>query len=240
MNSWVLEKDRPLGQVLQAQGVLDEEDDEVLDSLVRRLVERHGGDARRGLAAVSTTAPIREVLGQIDDHALGLCTGPPTGPADETEPAAGDPIPQGGEGTGSSRFRLVKLHARGGLGEVWVARDAELNREVALKRLREREADNPQSRDRFLHEAEVTGRLEHKGIVPVYSLGRFDNGRPYYAMRFVEGTTLKDAIIAFREPRDSEVNSVDRPLALAGSSAGSWTCATRWPTRTAAGSSIAT
>ena len=98
-----------------------------------------------------------------------------------------------------ARFRLLQFHARGGLGEVWLARDTELNREVALKRLQEHQADNPQSRARFLLEAEVTGRLEHRGIVPVYGLGHFENGRPFYAMRFVSGTSLKDAIAEFHE-----------------------------------------
>jgi serine/threonine-protein kinase len=215
MNSLVSETNESLGRVLQAQGVLAEEDDELLDSLVRRLMERHGDDARRSLAALSTTAPIREVLGQIRDRETGLCTGFPASPVEETEPTSDGPIPHGDGGvSGGSRFRLVKFHARGGLGEVWVARDAELNREVALKRLRDREADDPQSRDRFLHEAEVTGRLEHKGIVPVYSLGRFEDGRPFYAMRFVGGTTLRDAIVAFHEPREPGPASVARSLEL--------------------------
>jgi serine/threonine protein kinase len=80
------------------------------------------------------------------------------------------------------------------LGEVFVARDEELNREVALKQLREALADDADSRDRFLREAELTGRLEHPGIVPVYGLGTDADGRPYYAMRFIRGETLYEAI----------------------------------------------
>jgi serine/threonine protein kinase len=45
-----------------------------------------------------------------------------------------------------------------------------------------------------VREAELTGRLEHPGIVPVYSLGRRDDGQPFYAMRFIQGDILKDAI----------------------------------------------
>ena len=48
-------------------------------------------------------------------------------------------------------------------------------------------ADNPISRARFLLEAEITGGLEHPGIVPVYGMGAYTNGRPYYAMRFIRG-----------------------------------------------------
>src|SRR5262249_8616532 len=90
-------------------------------------------------------------------------------------------------------------HASGGLGQVSVALDRELNREVALKAIRPEHADDPESRARFLLEAEVTGRLEHPGIVPVYGLGCDAVGRPFYAMRFVRGQSLKEAIEQFHE-----------------------------------------
>ena len=91
-------------------------------------------------------------------------------------------------------YRVLRLHARGGLGQVFLARDQGLNREVALKEILGRHADDEQSRARFLIEAEITGNLEHPGIVPVYGLGRTTEGRPYYAMRFIRGETLKEAI----------------------------------------------
>ena len=95
------------------------------------------------------------------------------------------------------RFRVLRPHARGGLGAVFVALDAELNREVALKQILDHHADDPTSRQRFLIEAEITGGLEHPGIVPVYGLGTYGNGRPYYAMRFIKGDSLKEAIELF-------------------------------------------
>lgn len=78
-----------------------------------------------------------------------------------------------------------------------MALDAELNREVALKQILEHQADDPVSRRRFLIEAEITGGLEHPGIVPVYGLGTYNDGRPYYAMWFVRGDSLKEAIERF-------------------------------------------
>ena len=120
----------------------------------------------------------------------------------------------GAASPGGERFRLIKFHAKGGLGEVWVARDIELNREVALKQIQDAHADDLQSQARFLHEAEVTGRLEHRGIVPVYSLGRFENGRPFYAMRFVSGTSLKEAIAEFHEAESKDPAGADRSLEL--------------------------
>lgn len=98
------------------------------------------------------------------------------------------------KGNNRSRFRILRPHARGGLGEVFVAMDEEIKREVALKQILPRQADNPTSRTRFLLEAEVTGCLEHPGVVPVYGLGHQLDGRPYYAMRFIRGQSLEDAI----------------------------------------------
>ena len=80
---------------------------------------------------------------------------------------------------------------------MFVALDGELNREVALKQILDHHADDPVSRQRFLVEAEITGGLEHPGIVPVYGLGTYDGGRPYYAMRFIKGDSLKKAIEHF-------------------------------------------
>jgi formylglycine-generating enzyme required for sulfatase activity/tRNA A-37 threonylcarbamoyl transferase component Bud32 len=109
-------------------------------------------------------------------------------------PDAGETIADEGGAPSGTRFRILREHARGGLGRVFVALDRELNREVALKEIKEERADDQASRTRFLLEGEVTGGLEHPGIVPVYSLGRHFDGRPYYAMRFIRGETLHAAI----------------------------------------------
>src|SRR4029077_10627061 len=103
------------------------------------------------------------------------------------------------------RFRILRPHAQGGLGAVFVALDSELHREVALKQILDRHADDPDSRARFVREAEVTGGLEHPGVVPVYGLGCDARGRPFYAMRFVKGQSLKEAIAQFHqaEPDDA-------------------------------------
>ena len=92
---------------------------------------------------------------------------------------------------------MLRPHAQGGLGAVFVALDGELHREVALKQILDQHADDPESRHRFLLEAEITGGLEHPGIVPVYGLGTYADGRPYYAMRFIRGDSLKEAIARF-------------------------------------------
>ena len=88
----------------------------------------------------------------------------------------------------------LEAHARGGLGEILRGFDPVLHRYVAVKRLQDRIADHPDSRRRFLVEAEITARLEHPGIVPVFGLFYEADDRPVYAMRFVQGPTLWDEI----------------------------------------------
>lgn len=106
----------------------------------------------------------------------------------------------------AGRFSIKRPHAKGGLGEVYVAEDTELHRDVALKQIQQHHADEPQSRQRFMLEAEITASLEHPGIVPVYGLGRYDDGRPYYAMRLIQGDSLKEAVKRFYEDqRDSKL-----------------------------------
>jgi WD40 repeat protein/serine/threonine protein kinase len=113
-----------------------------------------------------------------------------------------------------ARFRILRHHAQGGIGKVSVAFDAELQREVALKQIKPERADDD-SRARFLLEAEVTGRLEHPGIVPVYGLGLDEDGRPFYAMRFVRGTSFEAAINAFHgADNDPRRDPQERSLAL--------------------------
>ena len=95
-----------------------------------------------------------------------------------------------------------------------MALDAELNREVALKQILDHHADDPTSRQRFLIEAEITGGLEHPGIVPVYGLGTYADGRPYYAMRFIKGDSLKEAIERFHADESLKNDPGRRSLEL--------------------------
>ncbi len=124
------------------------------------------------------------------------------------------PIPSPAPGPSGDRYRKIREHAQGGLGVVYLAKDGELNREVALKEIRDSLADLPLSRSRFLLEAEVTGGLEHPGIVPVYGLGHHDDGRPFYAMRFIRGETLLESIARFHGDESLKADPGGRTLAL--------------------------
>ena len=94
------------------------------------------------------------------------------------------------------RFRVARRVAAGGLGQVLVAYDQELCREVALKEPLDQYADHFEVQRRFLRECRVTSSLEHPGIVPIYDVGRRDDGRPFYAMRLIRGESLQAAIDA--------------------------------------------
>src|SRR5205823_11895298 len=111
-----------------------------------------------------------ESLARIDDPDVGGTLAhlgsAPTQPGDEADRTASYVV--GSATSEGQRFRVLRPHAKGGLGAVFVALDNELHREVALKQILDHHADDPTSRHRFLLEAEVTGGLEHPGIVPVY------------------------------------------------------------------------
>src|SRR5262245_42596676 len=118
-----------------------------------------------------------------------------------------DPAPLGDEPPGdlptaeARRYSILGEIAKGGLGRILAAEDRTLQRKVAIKELLVN-----RGHARFLHEALVTARLQHPSIVPLYEVGRWPSGEPYYSMRLVSGQPL-DAVIA-------AAGSLDERLAL--------------------------
>jgi serine/threonine-protein kinase len=187
--AWSAGKDTPLADLLVARGWLTPADRADVEKFLDRKLKKHGGDAHAGLAEV-TTDPVRHSLAGIADsevrQSLAGLTTPPQG---HVLLGTTDYVPEARE-----RYTLSRLHATGGIGRVWLARDARLGRDVALKELRPERAGQPTLWARFLREAQVTGQLEHPGIVPVYEVGRRpDDQAPFYTMRFVRGRTLAEA-----------------------------------------------
>ena len=111
-------------------------------------------------------------------------------------------------------YRPERWHARGGLGEVLTARQDELDRTVALKRIRPDKLRDA-ARRRFLREAAITARLQNPGVVPIYGLGQDEDG-PFYTMPFIQGQTLQEAIDAFHEDESLRSDSGRRGLTLRG------------------------
>jgi serine/threonine protein kinase/Flp pilus assembly protein TadD len=215
MNAWVLHKARPLGEILQEQGALPADAHALLESLVAKHLQLHG-DADKSLAALRSVGPVPQELQQIADAELHASLAHVSAaPGDGADPCATTGVATVGLPTSTGlRFRILRPHARGGLGQVSVARDEELHREVALKEIQEDHADDMHSRARFLLEAQITGGLEHPGIVPVYGLGCYADGRPYYAMRFIKGDSLQEAIARFHQAERPGRDPGERTLAF--------------------------
>jgi serine/threonine-protein kinase len=219
--AWTRDQGRPLAEYLVDHGALEADDRDAVAALAARYLRKHGGDPERSLAALPAGPSIREQLGMPGDGDLAATRGRIGAASLATE---GD---EDGDRTATytfgvatakgARFQPLRSHARGGIGQVGVALDTELNREVALKEIQPQLADDPGSRGRFLLEAEITGRLEHPGVVPVYGLSADGRGRPYYAMRLIRGDSLKQAIERFHaaDARPGRDHS-ERALALRG------------------------
>ncbi len=90
------------------------------------------------------------------------------------------------------RYAIKKLLGRGGMGEVFLARDQRIGREVALKAAR---MDGTEEvGQRFSRECRLQGQLEHPGLVPVYDVGKMPDGAPFFTMKRVRGVTLEEVL----------------------------------------------
>lgn len=106
-------------------------------------------------------------------------------------------------GTTVGRFELVRKLGHGSMGEVWAARDSELEREVALKLIRLRPgAIGAEERLRLRREAQAMARLNHPNVVKIYELGTADDERLFCAMELVAGVTLREYLATPRPWRD--------------------------------------
>ncbi len=97
------------------------------------------------------------------------------------------------KGTVINRYRIVEKIGAGGMGEVYLAEDTELNRMVALKFLSSHLCQDADCRARFKREAQAAAKLNHPNIVTIYEVSEF-NGRPYFAMEHVVGRSLRELI----------------------------------------------
>jgi tetratricopeptide (TPR) repeat protein/tRNA A-37 threonylcarbamoyl transferase component Bud32 len=203
--AWTAQKDRPLADLLQGRGWITPTDRLVIEHLMELKLKKHGGDPRVSLAeALDDQA--RTCLSTLGDQDVRQTLGRLPPPSGHVLISTIDHTP----GT-RERYTLTRLHARGGIGQIWLARDETLGREVALKELRPEQAASPAVWARFLEEARITGQLEHPGIVPVYELTPpSDDRQPFYTMRFVRGRTLAEAVRDYHRRRSAgEAGAVD-------------------------------
>ena len=193
----------PLSQHLRDHGVLN---DEQLRRLMESLDDTPVEISDRSIstlthqsvvvdAATTSQSTKRDsssvVLGDHDETLLF------TGNADPT-PNHMNP-PTGG------RYVPISFHRKGGLGQVWLARDTLLGREVALKSIRPDRYDSPNAVGMFTNEAQLTSCLEHPCIVPLYDYVPESKGSgPWYVMKFVAGQTLHEATQVYHNRRKAK------------------------------------
>src|SRR5215470_11562537 len=96
-----------------------------------------------------------------------------------------------------SRYEPTKLLGAGGMGEVVLVRDQDIERKVAIKRVLSGH-DDPATLARFVDEIRTVGRLEHPNIVPIHDVGVDELGRYFFVMKYVEGETLESIIAKLR------------------------------------------
>ncbi len=97
------------------------------------------------------------------------------------------------KGTEIGRYRIIEKIGAGGMGEVYLAEDTELNRKVALKFLPYHFCQDEDCRIRFKREAQAVAGLDHGNIVTVYEVGEY-MGRPFIAMQYIEAQSLSEII----------------------------------------------
>ena len=110
------------------------------------------------------------------------------------------------------KYDIGKVVAQGGMGAILNARDATIERTVAMKVMLD--ANDADGLARFLNEAKITGQLEHPSIVPVYELSVDENGQPYYTMKFVKGITLKKVLELMAEGVEATLKKYPLPALL--------------------------
>jgi len=169
--AWTGTAGKSLADLLAEQGALDPPRRALIDAITEAHLKLHGNDPEKSLAALGLNRSTRESLaraGGPDVEGTLAHVGSGSNSGDDIDRTMTYVV-----GTATSdgqRFLVLRPHARGALGAVFVALDSELHREVALKQILDDHADDPVSRQRFVVEAEITGGLEHPGIVPVYGL----------------------------------------------------------------------
>lgn len=92
------------------------------------------------------------------------------------------------------RFRVDRIIGKGGMGTVYLARDAKLDRQVAIKVLHDKDLANEEKRSRFLREARAAASIRHQNVATIYEVGETDEGAPFIVMEFCNGETLSQRL----------------------------------------------
>ena len=194
---------------------------ERVDALVR--TSGDGGDAR--------LTSLHEALKHLSDKVSAALTGARAQASAADAPELRDGAAAGGDAPSPTPaqenpevipgvprrlgpFVLTTLLGSGGMGDVYVARQEDLHRDVALKVLPPRIGRKPEALQRFLQEARATAGLNHPGIVSVYSSG-IEKGYPYIAMQLVRGISVEELLRQRRPLPANRALAITRDVARA-------------------------
>ena len=97
------------------------------------------------------------------------------------------------------KYHVVRLIGEGGMGRVYEASDPVINRRVAIKTISERVLQSPETRGRFLREAQAAGQLSHPNLITIHDVGEHE-GMPFLVMEYLEGEELTGIIAKGRLP----------------------------------------
>ena len=236
--AWVADKAKPLARILADRGAIDP---------ARAPCWRPSSPSTSAATAATPRPAWRTSARSARSATTSSGSATPTCRPASTPPSRGPRGPTPGRSRSDApasrraggRFRILRFHREGGLGARLRRPRPGAAREVALKEIRPDKADDPASRTRFLLEAEITGGLEHPGIVPVYGLGPTPTAAPSTPCGSSRATASRRRSTAFHA-RTPAGRTRERSWSCASCWAGSSTSATRSPTRTAAASCTAT
>ena len=210
---------------LRERAAFDENAAEILRLAVEKgLISHHDAEAavsdiRNRITAQSPTRAAHSVVEALSDigvldpdtlhslaEQLGMVKGSESPPDGADGDAFADPfdVPPV---KNWDRYELVSFIGRGGMGDVWKARDPRLGRFVAIKFLRR---DTPEIAHRFAREAQVQARIDHDNVCQVYEVGDVD-GHAYIAMQYISGGSLKEIsdLVTVREKVEIMVDVAD-------------------------------
>ena len=194
---------RELADILVAQGAIDATNRALIEEVVESHLALHAGNAEACFAGILDKGWVPAVL-LADGSDPATAANAPMGPEppvvawqEGNADALTETVTLGSYTSGGSRYELLERKGWGGMGEVWLARDRELNREVLLKQVLPQLAENARNRGRFLRETRTGAILEHPGIVPVYDIGQHPGGQLFQVMRYFRPGSLHKKIAAY-------------------------------------------
>ena len=207
---WLFDKARPLGEILVHQKAITPEQRKTLESAVEAHIQQEGGE-QKALASLNHVKDLESDLDHLADNDLNqsldgavtqrklmgmdvLFSQSHDSESSSTNIKGTFSSPEGKQ---TDRFERQQFLDSGNLGEVFFAKDTELNRTVVAKYIRPEMSGNNLKQALFHLEGEVTGSLEHPSVVPVYGLGKDTKGRLYYAMRYIRGKKLSRVIAEY-------------------------------------------